>query len=235
MKALFTFLLLSLVSFNSYAINATHGMVLFGEEKLMAYHLPMFHNIHAKQVVLEYTLPEEVKNKLLSYQNDDFLTFVPAPFDLEKFLLQPFPLKGDVYKGHFEKDGELVMSDVTMENIEVLYKYGITKNSDAKDVYRLFGTTSDLYEVHILVDGIEKDHIAKAQIDTKNLEQVLLANRVLQYGYSVETYTGLLSDGSESVIGLPFEIPACNRRWCGSSYKHLKIKTEKTIFSDDVM
>ena len=234
MKGLLSFVFLFLISFKSFAVEATHGMVLFGQEKLMAYHLPMFHKIHAKQVVLEYTLSEELKKKLLSYsEGNKLLTFVPAPFDLEAFLLKPHPLTGDVYLGHFEKDGEMVMEGVTLLNVKILYQRGLVKPQGTLNHYAFFGTPSDLYEVHLLDGGLPVDHIAKASIDTTNVSNVSLAHSALNSFTKTES-TDLLNDKDVSVVELYYEIP-CRRRLCDTITKKLEVTTEKTYFKDDVM
>lgn len=232
MKVIMTSLVLAIISFNTWALEATHGMVLFGSEKLMAYHLPMFHKVHAKQVVLQYTLPDEIKMKLLENQSQDFLTFVPARFDLEKFLEKPFPLKGDVYKGHFEKDGELVMSDVVMENIVVLYKGNISQGNAQNETYRLFGTPTDLYSVHLLKDGIPKDHIVK--MNSLPMDSITQSN--IDHGLYPESQNGLFLEGSQFELVIMVKFGMCTRVSCEShEYKKLVLINEKTIFSDDIM
>lgn len=249
MKAIMTVLALALISLNTWAIDATHGMVLFGSEKLMAYHLPMFHNIHAKQVVLEYTVPEKLKAKLLSIQTEDFLTFVPEKFDLEKFLVRPFPLKGDVYKGHFEKDGELIISDVTLENITIIHARNLTKvKYIGSDRYKLVGTPTDLYLIHLLDGGKHVDHIIKATINTVLNDAVKLTNKAITAGYNLVSESGLLKDDSVSTMYLPLtgmmnpRDPACYplitracKIWSYEENNELEIMVGKTYFTDDVM
>ncbi|AUN97177.1 hypothetical protein C0V70_03440 [Bacteriovorax stolpii] len=234
MKVLISFLFLCLLSFHTYAVEATHGMVLFGQEKLMAYHLPMYHKIHNKQVVLEYSLSAELKTKLLSHMTEgQFLTFVPAPFDLEAFLLKPHALVGDVYAGHFEKEGVVVMENVTLDNVKVLYQRTLIKPNAQANHYLLFGTPSDLYEVHLLNGGLQVDHILKASVNASDLATVNLTN------YAMNTYSPviseeLLNDKEESSIELFYEVP-CRRRHCDTVTKKLKVTAEKTYFKDDVM
>lgn len=232
MKVIIATFMLTLISFNAWAAEATHGMVLFGTEELMAYHLPMFHKVHAKQVVLQYSLPDELKTKLLSHQSQDFLTFVPARFDLEKFLKKPFPLKGDVYLGHFEKDGQLVMSDVTLENVVVLYAGYISLGEAPGETYQLFGTPTDLYSVHLLKKGIAKDHILKMNITSGDS----ITKSDIDHGIYLESQNGLFADGSQIDLFLLIKLGMCTRVSCQpDTYKFLKLTIEKTIFSDDVM
>lgn len=194
----------------------------------------MYHKVHNKQVVLQYTLPEELKTKMLSQVGEGlFLTFVPAPFDLEAFLLKPHALSGDVYLGHFEKDGVMIMEGVTLENVKVLYQQALVKANGLNDHYALFGTPSDLYEVHLLDGGLQVDHIVKASIDTTDISTVGLVHQAMNSLAKTES-TGLLNDLETSVIELFFE-PTCNRRFCPTISKKLSVKSEKTYFKDDVM
>lgn len=200
----------------------------------MAYHLPMYHKIHAKQVVLEYTLPESLKAKLLSYTSEgQLLTFVPAPFDLEAFLLKPHALTGDVYLGHFEKDGEVVMEGVTLDDVKVLYQRSLIKASGQMNHYLLFGTPSDLYEVHLLNGGAQVDHIVKASVDTSNATVVNLAKEAIHSWYPVLSKE-LLNEQDVSTVELFFEVP-CRRRLCDTITKKLDVTAQKTYFKDDVM
>jgi hypothetical protein len=189
LKALFIFISLTVFSLNAQATLGTHGMVLFGQEKLMAYHLPMFHKIHAYQVIFEYALPNLEKEQILTLlKNQTLLTFVPHPFDLEKFMLNPHPLKGDLYNGHFEKDGVIAISGITLENPKITYKAAITKNNGkAKETYKLVGTPIDLYLVHLLDGGTHVDQIVKININPAQENSIYNAYRVINENLTFET------------------------------------------------
>lgn len=163
MKVLLNLILLSFLSSSAYAIEAIHGMVLFGQDKLMAYHLPMFHKIHSKQIVLELVTSPELKTELSErQQNGELLTFVPVPFDLEKFLASPHALTGDIYLGHFEKDGVVIHESITLNVKEILMNENLTKNNGSGlNNYRLVGTEKDAYALHMLDGGTHQDQIFK--------------------------------------------------------------------------
>ncbi|MBC7428464.1 MAG: hypothetical protein H7336_07630 [Bacteriovorax sp.] len=250
MKALVTFLIFCLISLNSYAAVATHGMVLFGHQKLLAYHLPMFHKVHAHQVVFEFTVPEEVRAKIIAaYGVDNFLTFVPDPFDLEKFLVAPHPLKGDIYSGHFEKDGVVIMNDVTLETPKIIYQGGLIKeNGNSTENYILAGTPFDLFLIHLLDGGKQQDQIVSAKIEVWSHDYVLLAQRAIDSNAKLESSTGLLKYNEINKVELPLlgimnkKDPACYpmvRRDCKiydyPAGNELEVITQKDYFSDSVM
>lgn len=239
MKVL-TFLFLSLFSFASYAVDATHGMVLFGQEKLMAYHLPMFHKVHAFQVIFEYEVPAELKQKLVDAGQGTYLTFVPAPFDLEKFIANPHPIKGDVYSGHFEKDGVLIFSDVTLENPKMIYQAAIIKpkpRGTGIEDYKLIGTAIDAYAVHLLNGGQKMDQIFKLKIAP---EQIEMAKKAIEGNLLVSSYSHeLFKEGDQQTIVIQDKLdPRCYpiaRRSCDLSQKELEVNFQTLYFTDLVM
>ena len=238
MKVIISFLLLSLISFSSYAIDATHGMVLFGQEKLMAYHLPMFHKIHAFQVIFEYEVSTQLKEKLLSAGQSNYLTFVPAPFDLEKFLENPHVLKGDVYSGHFEQNGTLILSNITLENPKLIYQAAIKKpvpRGNGIEEYKLVGTPSDFYAVHLLNGGQKMDQIFKLDISTA---QTKLAQTALDKNYHLSSfgYELFKEDDQASIFIIDKDNPNCHPFVLRSCIqKELEIKLQNLYFADSVM
>ncbi len=246
MKALITFLALSLFTFNTYAMNATHGMVLFGKEKLMAYHLPMFHKVHAYQVIFEYEVSADLKEKIMAAGKDTYLTFVPAPFDLEKFIANPHPIKGDIYSGHFEKDGVVIYSDVTLENPKMIYQAGIIKpmpRGTGINNYKLVGTPGDLYAVHLLDGGTQMDQIFKGEVNLESALQVKLTQKAINENYLISSYNyELLKEGDLGTIpfdsAIDMKDPNCYPRVlrsCHIYYHELQVKLPNLYFTDSVM
>jgi hypothetical protein len=231
MKGLLVFIGLMIFTINVQAVEGTHGMVIFGKEKLFAYHLPMFHQLHNKQMVFTFDLPATIKAQLITYEEGQFLTFVPAPFDLEKFIAQPFALKGDLYSGHFEKNGSVILAGITLSNPKIIYVKDLVKPiSGHIETYEFFGTNTDIYALHLLDGGTKLDQIFKLS-GSGNIDQAMtnytLANKsLLQLGntYSV---TYLLEDSC-----LPYPT-----RTCGSKlpYTLADFKTESLYFTDEVM
>ncbi len=241
MKGLMIFFAVSIFSLNVYAINATHGMVLFGTDKFMAYHLPMYHKIHAYQVLIEFDVASAIKEKIKDLEKDSYLTFVPEPFDLEKFIAKPHPLKGDVYLGHFEKDGVVMMSDVDLVNPVILYASGIKKplpRGTGINDYKLIGTPKDLYAVHLLNGGDQMDQIFKVHGSSSELAQKAIDKNVLLQSTGYE----LFKEGDSGTIYFDANIdrndPNCQPiilRSCKISYDWLRLDLFKIYFSDSVM
>ena len=112
LSALLLLTLPLLVSASNQATHAhgVHGMVLFGSDSLFASHLPLYRAPHDWQVVLEVE-PQDQAVAESFRQSDGMLTIEPEPFDLTRLDPQaedPLPaFAAKVYKGHFERGGEL--------------------------------------------------------------------------------------------------------------------------------
>lgn len=227
MKVLITLLATCLFSLSAFAIDATHGMVLFGKEKVYAYHLPMFHKVHNKQVVLTFDLSKSVKDQIVNLQDTTFLTFVPAPFDLEKFLTAPFNLTGDVYSGHFEQDGVLIMSGVTLVNPKIEYvKELIQPTGSTLETYKVFGTKNDTYALHLINGGMAVDQIFK-----------LTTIEAYDFDYAV-SYKDITASAFKPGNVYSINTPAgkCPSRNCGDPGTTLAtFKVDSLYFSDSVM
>lgn len=83
-----------------------HGMVVFGDQGRYLYHLPMWHGLHAWQIVLEARLDEEGRRLYDAARaaGSPLVTFEPRPFALAS-LAPGFPMEGTLYQGHFEQGG----------------------------------------------------------------------------------------------------------------------------------
>lgn len=238
MKVLLNLILLSILTSSAYAIEATHGMVLFGQQKLMAYHLPMFHKIHAKQIVLELEISPELKAELSERQNNgELLTFVPVPFDLEKFLVSPHSLKGDIYLGHFEKDGTVIHESITMNVKEILMNEKLTKNNGSGlNNYSLVGTEKDAYAIHMLDGGIHQDQIFKVVGPSLHLKSYMDSKQLFT------NVNGLFAKGETVKLSGDYQIdrtdPKCHpliTRACKISPIIFEVVLKDEVFSDSVM
>lgn len=234
MKFLIMFLILILSSFQVKAADGIHGMVVFGKEKLYAYHLPMFHKMHNKQMVITFEVPQSVKDQLTRLQETQFLTFVPAPFDLEKFIERPFDLKGDLYSGHFEKDGVVVMEDITISGPSIVYLKEIIRpvgrtEGYKSEVYTFFGTKNDSYALHLIDGATAKDQIFKLTATEGSDESIEF---VLKF-HSLNNKK-LLQPGESFTFSTP---PGrCPSRLCGDPGRKLAtFKAESIYFEDEVM
>jgi hypothetical protein len=231
MKVLFTLLALLtlLISHNGNAAVAVHGMVIFGKENLYAYHLPMFHKVHNKQMAISFDVSADVKKQITEAEDSKYLTFVPAPFDLDKFIAQPFELKGDVYSGHFEKDGIVILHDVLIKNPKIVFLQELkTADPENKTMdYALVGTVNDIYAIHVINGSQALDQIYK--LTTINASDFETAKN---YHY-LQSYQSLNLQDEYSVTTPPGHCPS---RLCGQpGYELASFKVESLYFEDSVM
>ena len=231
MKVLMTLLATCLFSLSANALDVTHGIVLFGKEKLYASHLPMFHAPHDKQVVFTYEVDQTIKEQIVLNQDNQYLTFVPAPFDLNKFVAAPFAITGDIYLGHFEKEGVLLLSGVTLKNpkIEFLKENLHLAGRQTLPSFKIFGTKNDTYALYVN-DGMASDHVYKlTTLYIDNFDYV-----VEKYKLNGHEHGSILTIGKSYSINTP---PGkCPSRLCGDPGMTLAIfHVDSLYFSDSVM
>lgn len=156
---------------------AVHGMVIFGKEKVYAYHLPMFHSPHNYQVILEIQFD---KQTTLDFKRDQELnsehstyTIEPERFVLPEMIAQPRPFKVNIYRGHFERGGVKVFSDVTVQIVDVLYANTLDPLAEKSETlkYLIFGNPREQYAAHLLTNKPDFDQLLRVSVDPS-----LLAN-----------------------------------------------------------
>lgn len=234
MKLLLQILFLSLLSLKVQAIEATHGMVIFGEEKILAYHLPMFHKVHAYQVVLELKLNDTLKTELSALQQKgELVTFVPTPFDMDKFLANPHSLKGDFYLGHFEKDGQLIHENISVDVVKTIYQkpIRIETATRALDDYILVGSSKDLYAIHLLNGVYHQDHIVKLKAMT-SLWNVRYLNEAISNNKTLKFSKSIIEQGDVFKFEFLFQ-GHCRLEECPRTVM-ISGEVEKIIFNDHV-
>lgn len=223
-----------LISSLTFGAAGTHGFVLFGNNQHFAYHLPMFHKMHAKQLIFDFSLDENTNELLKKYPNQ-LLTFVPTPFDLEAFSKAPFALKGELYLGHFEKDGELIASEVILNPILILYNQDIALTQKNKYKYFLIGDTFDLYAIHIIDDQFKMDQILNVQnLDLWNLDSTLAISKAIEKK-SIINLNSPLKIEDQFKIGI-YDPGPCTRRICSSiKYIETNLKVSSIFFQGEVI
>ncbi len=150
---------------------AVHGMVIFGKEKVYAYHLPMFHSPHNYQVILEIQFDKQTMLDLRRDQelNPEHATYTiePEKFVLPEMISQPRPFKVNIYRGHFERGGVKVFSEVTTQIVEVLYANMLDPLAEKSETlkYLLFGNSREQYAVHLLTNKPDFDQLLRVSFD----------------------------------------------------------------------
>ena len=181
MRALFGYLLITLVSFNSFAESppeelppldpaymGEHGMVLLNKSSaVFAYHLPGYQKPHDVQLL--YKL--EVKNVAFLHlvRDNEMVTIKPKPFNLQRLMRsEKLALAVDVYIGHYEHEGMLVYENMTLNFAEQLYMRKLdeitpSSNQQEYDVVS-YRNTNNIY-IHRLQQPPSYDHIIHIDAD----------------------------------------------------------------------
>lgn len=153
---------------------STHGMLIFGKNKIYAYHLPMFHSPHNYQIILELELDETAKSLFIEDQksNPEYISYTIEP---ETFVLPQMIAKGnsfmvDLYRGHFERGGKKIASKIKVVIKEVLFynKFKSDEKRSALSSFILFGNDKEQFMAHLLTNKPDFDQIieVKTSIDT---------------------------------------------------------------------
>lgn len=148
-----------------------HGMILFGQgDDFYISHLPMWMNPHDYQMVLKVKISDAIKEKISKLQSEGISLFSLAPND--SFVLPKLAggdvswFEAEIYKGHFERDGEEIgTSRVEYEQLILFKKLKKDEASPApnKQKYVLFGNDKNQYMVHIAHGYPEIDEILRIQ------------------------------------------------------------------------
>jgi hypothetical protein len=159
---------------------STHGMFLFGSEKIYLSHLPMFHTPHDYQVLLEVKLPKSVKEKYLAVLKDNpqqsMFTIVPESFILPELVASKGNFMAQLFFGHFERGGSPFTTMVEFEITKVLYfkKFEKTASQPKEANYILIGNEVEQFLVHSITSKPDFDQIAKVEITNKQIIKDLL-------------------------------------------------------------
>lgn len=153
---------------------STHGMLIFGKNKIYAYHLPMFHSPHNYQIILELELTDTAKSLFIEDQKSktEYATYTIEP---ETFVLPQMIVKGnsfmvDLYRGHFERGGKKIASKIKVVIKEVLFynKFKSDEKRSATNSFILFGNEKEQFIAHLLTNKPDFDQIieVKAPFDS---------------------------------------------------------------------
>lgn len=146
---------------------AIHGMVIFGNSKIYAYHLPMFHSPHHYQIILEIEFDEATKKtwRKDQRQNPQHITYTiePEKFVLTDIVAKPRPFMVNVYRGHFERGGWMIAEKSTATIKQIIYfkKLESTSAKSSTAEYILFGNDLEQFAVHQLSSPADFDQIIR--------------------------------------------------------------------------
>ena len=151
---------------------ATHGMLLFGEKKIYLSHLPMFSMpVHRYQVILEARLTKSGSDPQAAYVQDrrrhpttNVYTFEPERFvlpDLDPKNPQRKSFKGTIFRGHFERGGDAIGSDVTVNVTRVIHfrQFDAQAGELPQLEYLVFGQAQELFTAHLITRPPDFDQV----------------------------------------------------------------------------
>lgn len=136
---------------------AGHGMLLFGESRVYASHLPMFHAPHDYQVLLELSLSNDPRKDRAAMH-----TFDPEPFELAQAETPGFEMKIEIYAGHFERGGKPI-GKVTARVERVLLFEPLVADTPRppKPRFLVMGSPEEAYAVHLITTKPDFDQVVK--------------------------------------------------------------------------
>jgi hypothetical protein len=168
----------STISAERAATFATHGQLIFGTERIYLSHLPMFmfdpsRHPHNYQVIMEVDLPDDGMDPKAKYiadrkANPDtrVYTLDPEEFAMSDLISndtdQPIrSFKGDIYRGHFERGGTQILSNVSFNVKNIIYSQKFDpKAENLKSLeYLLFGHGKEIFAAHIITKPPDFDQV----------------------------------------------------------------------------
>lgn len=147
---------------------STHGMLLFGTEKIYASHLPVFHPPHNYQVFLKLAFSDKEKKVLVAdkQKHPECATYTiePERFVLPQMLDHPRPFKAVLYRGHFERGGTKISDTITVSIAQIIYRQTLS-GENRKDAYQLivFGNGKEQFAVHQIGNKPDFDQVMQVR------------------------------------------------------------------------
>jgi hypothetical protein len=209
--------------FNS-AWAQTHGMFVFGDQTTYASHLPMFHEPHNYQVLLEIELKDippgprmPPSDTLENYDKikktgHNYFTIEPQPFDLEKLISGEITaFKAKLYQDHFERGGKQI-GPVIVKVVNIIYAAELSAG-----------------HVHLL----QSDEHLPTHSQPKS---PLHAEDYLVFGKNGEYFAAHVIAGQPSYdqivkvaqptqLDFPSIVKPCKKRWCDNPAESSKDKS----------
>lgn len=149
-----------------------HGMLIFGRDVFYASHLPLFgHALHGYQGIFRLTL--DAKSAKL-FQKDQQLhpehatyTIEPETFVLPDMAANPRPFKAKLYRGHFERGGELIASSVqiSIQKVVLFKKFDPATPRAGELKYLIVGSGKERFAVHLLSNKPDFEQVMQVKTD----------------------------------------------------------------------
>jgi hypothetical protein len=181
---------------------STHGMLVFGNEKIYASHLPMFHSPHDYQIILELEFDKITQNLFVTDQENNPVyntyTIEPEQFILPNMIHNPLPFKANLYRGHFERGGTKIASDiiVTIKNVIYYDKFNSDKARATANTFILFGNEKENFIAHKITNKPDFDQI----IQVKTTKNPLLENKKFEEIIINKTENSPIGVGGNDIV-----------------------------------
>ena len=160
---------------------STHGMLVTGKSQVLLSHLPMFHNPHDYQALLEADLGAAAETYFADREDnpgETVYTLVPETFVLPEMIASPRPFQASLYRGHFERGGTRIVAKFTVTIKKVIYFEKLIANGVRPKnlTYVLFGTPDDAYVAHVIAARPDFDHVASVKLADAKIAKLLSEN-----------------------------------------------------------
>lgn len=167
MRALALSLLLAAATPLSADHPSTHGMLVFGESTVFLSHLPLFHTPHDYQVILEARFtPDDIYAADRKKSGSAIYTLEPESFVLPDQVQAKKSFKATLHRGHFERGGEAIAKDITVEIVRVIHFRKLVKGESRGSDYLLFGRGNETWVAHRIGAPPDFDQIARVTLDS---------------------------------------------------------------------
>lgn len=163
--------------------HGVHGMLVLGGQRtgdalrspVYVSHLPMFMSPHDFQVIVRVTgeAAGRYGDFVAHFGSSDIYTFEPEPFALEELdpLGEGGPARksfgGKLFRGHFERGGSEIASDVSFEIEQVVHfrRFGSVAEGAAQELrYLGFGESDAAFLAHFITGPPDFDQILNVEI-----------------------------------------------------------------------
>lgn len=151
-----------------------HGMVLVAHaSRIYASHLPLYHKPHDVQLV--YKIESKEIPFLNLVRDADLVTIKPREFNLQRLIRgEKMTIVADVYRGHFERESELIFKDkaivfekqLYVRELKDLAKPSLWQEYDVINV----GKTERIY-IHKIAQPPSFDHLLLVDLEGACLQK----------------------------------------------------------------
>lgn len=149
---------------------AVHGMLVLGEKTIYLSHLPMFHNPHDYQVILEARLSPAAEKAYAEsrklFPEETVYTLVPERFSLPMMMAEPRPFRAQLFRGHFERGGMPITDSFVVDpGTVLLFRKLDPQEPKGNRHYYLVGNPEEAFLAHAVAGKPSFDHWVEAHVE----------------------------------------------------------------------